>query len=418
MSEYKESERKIARFFSKFPLLKKLVKRFYQYLNFWIYRKKYKFQAISTLRSLSVPQGETFFGYYDKSPSSIDKRYILYHLTSLSTRKKPNPNVPINVCVWDTFSERDVYMGETFAYNWQQGSRAQWLAASEFIYNNYSSELGYHSVKVELNEEGVKESSIRFPIYDCFQNKYALSVSFERLHQLRPDYGYRNHDITQPLPSYSEDGIFFINLENGNINLLISLQEVISIDMAKNETESKHKFNHIMISPDGNSFMFLHRYYIGGRRFDRLIVADINGSNVRVLADDEMVSHCFWYDDKHIIGYKRDYKLGDRYYKIEINSKQKTIIGKGILDKYGDGHPFVHGDFMTFDTYPNKARMKELFTFDISKNKLNKLGEFYEGMSYYGETRCDLHPRCSEDGKTVYFDSVHTGKRNLYWLDV
>ena len=27
--------------------------------------------------------------------------------------------------------------------------------------------------------------------------------------------------------------------------------------------------------------------------------------------------------------------------------------------------------------------------------------------------KCDLHPRCSEDGTLISFDSVHTGKRCL-----
>jgi len=171
-----------------------------------------------------------------------------------------------------------------------------------------------------------------------------------------------------------------------------------------------------MISPKGDKFMFLHRWLVGNRKLDSLIISDIDGKNIKCLADDDMVSHCFWNGNDEIISYMRDKKDGDKYFKIDINTSERKIIGKGILDKFGDGHPSIYQNKMLFDTYPNKARMKELFVFDLKGNHLTKLGEFYESLKFYGETRCDLHPRFSIDGSKVFFDSVHTGKRKLYYL--
>ena len=182
--------------------------------------------------------------------------------------------------------------------------------------------------------------------------------------------------------------------------------------------EALHKVNHIMISPDGKRFMFLHRYFINGQRFDRLMVADHKGENLKLLCDDDMVSHCCWLDNHTIIGYLRDKQYGDKFYKVEVNSGEKEILGKGIIDKYGDGHPTVNKGRLLFDTYPDKARMKHLFVFDLERNELEEIGEFYESLSYYNETRCDLHPRFSPAGDKIFFDSVHEGKRQLYWINL
>jgi len=418
MSEFNAQERRLAAFFSKFPFIKRVIKKSYQYFNYLLYRKKYSYKSSFKLNSLPVSAGETFFGYYDNSPLSENRRYILYHHSLYLTRNLPNPAKPINVCVWDLQDEKIVYSQESTAYNWQQGSKLQWLTSNQFIYNNYSEQTGYHSVKVTVSNEGIGESIMPIPVYDCFGSQFGLSLSFERLQEHRPDYGYRNHKNDQLLPNYSEDGIFYLDLETGHVRLLLSLKDIVDFGGNIFSKNAVHKVNHIMISPDGQHFIFLHRYLIDRRRFDRLIISDVQTGAMRLLADHEMVSHCCWINNQEILGYLREHQFGDRYYKIDVQTGKKEIVGEGLIDRFGDGHPSVYDSKMIFDTYPNKARMKELFLYDMSNEKLVGLGQFFESMKYYGETRCDLHPRLSYDGKTVFFDSVHEGKRNLYWIDL
>jgi Tol biopolymer transport system component len=112
----------------------------------------------------------------------------------------------------------------------------------------------------------------------------------------------------------------------------------------------------------------------------------------------------------------RDFEKGDQYYLIDVNKNSYTCFGNDRLLTFGDGHPSFYNDKMVFDTYPDKSRMKKLYIYDYRSNKLSQIGNFYESLKYYGETRCDLHPRWAQHGKKIYFDSVHSGKRKLYLI--
>ncbi|NOR44515.1 MAG: hypothetical protein GQ534_02930 [Candidatus Delongbacteria bacterium] len=78
---------------------------------------------------------------------------------------------------------------------------------------------------------------------------------------------------------------------------------------------------------------------------------------------------------------------------------------------------------MLFDSYPDRSRMRHLYVYDLKNDDIEEIGEFLEPLKYdneaiyNNETRCDLHPRWSTDGKKIYFNSVHEGKRHLYCIE-
>jgi hypothetical protein len=417
-NDYSWIDRKIAFALTKFPKLKSNIKYFYQKLNYVRYKKLYTWKSRYPIKNIELPNKESYFGYYDKSPLNSKNEYIIFQSTNINTKKLPDPNIPIDITLYNINNDSYQTIDQSYTYNWQQGAKLMWLSAYEFIFNNYDRDGCLYISKI-YNINLKEFRIIHFPIYDCYKDKFAISLNFDRLNIGRADYAYSNREVEIDWSDNSNDGLYFIDLKKNSSMLIITIHDIIKLNDKDTMKDARHKFNHIMISPNGCKVMFIHRWFTeGNRRYDTLIVCDIDGSNIKIIADDDMVSHCYWYGDENILAYLRDKEMGDKFYIININNSKKEIIGENIIDKFGDGHPSVNKEKILYDTYPNKARMKDLFLYDTKTKDLNKLGEFFESFDYYAETRCDLHPRFSYDGKKVFFDSVHSGKRQLYMMDL
>lgn len=408
MTGYNKIEREIARFFRKLPWIKDVLKRTYQLINYIIFKKKYTYKSSLPIIPCKYKDFETFFGYYDKSPENITGEYMIYHASKYPTYRLPNPAKPITI-VLHNLKLNTYHTFSSSAYNWQQGSKLQWIEKYKFIFNDFNPTHNQYISKIVDAQSVAIIKELPFPIYDV-NNSTALFLNFNRLHKLRPDYGYRN--IKQKHFDDDQDGIFIGNIDTGEYSLLYSISQLKNIGSIP--SHAIHKVNHIMFAPDGNKFLFLHRYFYKGQRFDRLMLGFLNGDNPILLSKYAMVSHYFWLENENVVAFMED-DQGDQYY--QINTRNFEIsplnLNSAIM---GDGHPNVYDKKMIFDTYPDKARMKSLFIFDMKNNSLTLLGEFFEPLQYNGQTRCDLHPRWNFSGNKIFIDSTHSQKRQLYYL--
>lgn len=418
MSSYNPLERTIARFLGRFPIVKKLAKAGYSRFVYLKNKKGYKSRSITVPVSFTTHGDNSFFGYYDKSPLSPTGEYLLYQQSAVT---KQAPAISNAQLVCESNTKEILYSADIKAFNWQQGSKLQWLSDTTFIYNDFDENSNYYVSKIINVLDFSCEKTLPLPIYDCFKDEFALCISYERLAKFSPDYGYFSKPLNESLLDLKDDGIWLMNLDAGSTELLLSLafiSELTSDGYHISACEdADHTVNHIMISPDGNGFIFIHRYFINGQRFDRLIHSDMN-AKMTVIASNEMVSHCFWVDEYTILGYLRGPGSRDGYWLIDINTCSFKPFAHDKLDQYGDGHPNVKGDWFVTDTYPDKARMQHLLLCNLKTEEVFELGQFFHGFQYEGEARCDLHPRFSVDGESVFFDSVFTGKRHLYQLDI
>lgn len=408
-------ETTLSRILSRFPGLKQQAKIAYQRFAFMRNKKPYTVRTERTLQGFGVAGKESFWGYYDHSPANDAGTHVAYHSASHSTAQAPSSKNAVALTVQELATGEHIELGQTAAYNWQQGARLQWIGNDSAIFNSYDANTkAYFSKRVWLNGESKQYSR---PIYDTAY-PHAVTLRFERLAEYAPDYGYNAHtssDKTQP--GLNEDGVWYGNLEANNWQLIVALEQLAAL-VDNCPATATHYVNHLSLNAAGTHVMFLHRWLVNGVKTDRLFVCKIDGSGLSLLSDDAMVSHCCWENNDTIVGYLRHADLGDGYYRIPLSTGQRERLQPEAIQQLGDGHPGISGSMLITDTYPNKARMKELVLLNLETQEHEVVAELFESFDFYGATRCDLHPRFAPDGKRVFMDSVHEGARKLYCIEL
>ncbi|HHV97943.1 MAG TPA: hypothetical protein GXX37_16035 [Clostridiaceae bacterium] len=378
-------------------------------------------KIIKSIEPIQITRGPKhhFFGYYDKHQWDETDRYILSNEVDFIDRS-PGGDDQIILGMIDTQRDYEfIPLSSSKAWCWQQGTMFQWIPGSKtrVIHND---RIGDRFVSIIIDVETGKRKVLPRPIYTLSNDgKKALSLNFSRLAITRPGYGYnglRDWRIEQKHPD--DDGIYIMDLESGDHKLIISLDEIVAIKHQDNMDDAIHWFNHLLFNPTNERFIFLHRWNTEDKKsfYTRLCTADINGENIFV-SDILDGSHFIWYDNNHILIWARGYK-GNAYYIIEDITDDIKIIGEGVLDRNGHCTVSPDGRWILTDEYPDAKGMRPLILFDIENNIRYDIGYFYSPPEFHGELRCDLHPRWNRAGNKVCIDSVHSGERQMYILDI
>lgn len=411
MAGFGTKERLIAKMLNTFPGVKQAVKKAYIRMNALVYKKSYTEKVHAGIGPIeTVWQGveESFFGYYDKCPEN-GRGDVLVHLSEYPTHNVPSAAHAVKIGVAHPDGTQDV-IDETASYNWQQGARVMWLSDDLVMYNAF--ERGAYVAKVySMAAKGVVKTFER-PVQEACGTEFFLSIDYSRIMAVRPDYGYRNKaPLTDAeMKNYAGAGIMKVDYATGKMTELIPMSEIVKIAPIELFNRCVHVVNHLMLSPSGEGFVFVHRFYEGKRRHDRLMYYD--GATLHCLLNEDMVSHYCWLDENRLFGYMR---VGEKDGFYTLNVKTGTTEACNTLNVlgYGDGHPTYYNGKIVVDTYPDKSRMQHLMVLDERTQQVEEVLEVFQSVKYMNETRCDMHPRFSPNGKTVYFDTVYQGKRML-----
>src|SRR5699024_3601254 len=330
MGNYNKIERTAAKILDAFPTFKKILKAIYQRVNYSLYKEKgFTLNIHEDIKISSALQikGDYFFGYYDRSPWSVDMKKMIFH-------KLEENNVEI--ILFDIESGEINVVENSVAFNFQQGSLITWINNNEFIFVDEFE--GGLSAKI-YNVESHTTKIVPLPV-QTINNKSLLSINYSKLYDITGQYGYPNkvENFSKDLP-LDKDGIWHNDVNTKKVNLLISLDTLCENEDRKIMGNAKQKINHVMYSPSGNDCVFMHRWLGGDGKYSRLYVSDRDGKRLKILFDDRMVSHYSWKDNDHLIVWARTKEFGDRYYLVNVRTGDKQIIGEGVLDQFGDGHP-------------------------------------------------------------------------------
>ncbi|MFW6189996.1 MAG: hypothetical protein ACOC7T_06135 [Planctomycetota bacterium] len=377
--------------------------------------------ASPPVRRLTRPPHHHFFGYYDKSPWDPSGRYVLGMRADFRDRP-PTAEDAATIGMIDTQrDDRWEAVAQTRSWNWQQGCMLQWLPGAEEHLIVYNARQGDRAVGVVMDAFSGEERVLPRPVYDVSPTgRVAASVSFARIADTRPGYGYYGlEDPFREQEAPEADGIHLMDLQSGEFRLAVSLARVAAIRHQQGMDGAKHWINHVQFAPDGSRFAFLHRWREGGDHWrTRLFTADPDGADLRCLADDGVVSHYDWRDPDHVLAWARQEGRGDRFFLFTDGAGQAEIVGEGILE--GDGHCSWSPDrrWILTDTYPGDENMRTLILYRPDERRRIDVGRFHSPPELSGEVRCDLHPRWSRDGRSVCFDSAHECSRQMYVADV
>jgi len=365
-----------------------------------------------------------WFGYYDKLEFDPSGRYVLGLEVDFEHRS-PRPDDVIKAGMVDTADgDRWIELGETRAWNWQQGCMLQWLPGShtEVLWNDRSGDqFVCHIMDVRTRKRRTIPSAVYAVSPDA---TWAITTDFRRLNHTRPGYGYAGiPDPNAETAAPNDVGIWKVDLATGKQRLVVSLADAARIPYPGGYSRgAKHWFNHLLVSPDGSRFIFLHRWRgeKEGRGFStRMFTAGADGKDLYVLDPYGKTSHFIWRDARHILAWAWHPSHGDKFYLFRDKTDRVEVVAPDVMTVNGHCTYLPGSRWILNDTYPDKQRFQHVYLYDTKTHTRHPLGSFYSPPEYTGEWRCDTHPRFSPDGEKVVVDSPHGGNgRQLYLIDI
>lgn len=384
----------------------------------------------------TITRGPKFhwFGYYDKLEFDPTNRFVLSNEVDFEHRT-PTAADSIRVGMVDTRdNDRWIELGTSCAWGWQQGCMLQWRpgSRSEVVWNDRDEDR--HVCRV-MNVETREVRTLPRPIYTLSPDgKWALTADFARIQRMRPGYGYVGLSGAFPGERAPEEsGVWKMNMETGESKLIFSLAQAARITHNGQSLDDKwNYFNHLLVNPDSTRFIVLHRWRNStgpgpdaeptGGFTTRMFTVSMDGSEQYILDPSGYTSHFIWRDPVNVCAWTKPRGEKAAFYLFRDRTQEIRIVGDGVMTLNGHNTyiPGTDNEWILNDTYPDRqTREQNPYLFHVPSGRRVSLGRFKSPTVYSGEWRCDTHPRCSNDGRTVAIDSPHTGEgRQVHLIDI
>lgn len=373
-----------------------------------------------SIRRVTQPPGDYFFGYYEKTPWSPCGTKLLAMRAGFRDRQ-PTPDDEIELGLIDP-QGLDAFepFASTNAWCWQQGTMLQWVPGTEgtIVYNRRRAGR-FVGVVHDLATGDRRELERAVYAVDP-AGRYAIGLNFARLATQRPGYGYEGvADAWADEGAPGNDGVWRVDLDSGSAELVLSLGEIVGLDNDESKAGQTHWLNHAQISTDGSRVAVLHRWQPSeGPRQTRLVTLGPDGSDARVIWDARLVSHYDWRSADEILVWGGAPVAANAFWRVSDAGAEPRTFAADVLTE--DGHCSYSPDraWIANDTYPDSQNLRRLMIVRTADGLRVDLAAFHAPPELDGPLRVDLHPRWNRDGTALCIDSAHEGTRQMYTVDL
>ena len=382
-------------------------------------RNEYGFDVIA----LTQGPKHHFFGYYDIQTWDSTGKYVLALESDFDDRfPTARDTAVVGMVEWET---REFHpLTQTHAWNLQQGCMLHWLPTEpdrKIIYNDRD---GDHFVAIVMDIFTGEKRVLSRPVAGLTNDgRKAFSLNYARMRQCRRVVGYAGVDDPNiDVPHPDDDGLFLLDLETGESELLVSFAQAFELNPIADLRDRSMWFNHTTVNTDDTRVSWHACYNPAagprqGTRTSAFFVANLDGSELACLTPYYHVSHHDWLDPERLLVWTDLVGEGEHFYLFNVVTRESEVIAPEAITH--DGHCCFarDGAWLLVDTYPDEQRLQTLQIWDRQRQRLAVLGRFYAPPYARGDVRCDLHPRWDRHQRWIAFDSVHEGSRQVYAVD-
>ena len=211
-----------------------------------------------------------FVGFHDICPWSGDGQMLLAHRFQIPNRM-PDAGEPVEIGYfmgpgYMTYRR----LGTTRCWNWQTGSRLQWLGETrKLVFNDFDGGgTCARVIDVDHGDVGRLPRAVDAVSPDGTK---AVGYGFERLRRWSAGYAYRyGSDAEEDASLPERSGLYAIDTGSCETTDLFSVAEIANIEPAESMRHAYHFFSHCQFAPSGGRFAFFHRWLGKNGRLWRL----------------------------------------------------------------------------------------------------------------------------------------------------
>ncbi len=384
----------------------------------------------SNLERKQITQGPKnhlfgYIGHVGTIPWNASGRYIVALRTDFVDRM-PEPDDVAEIILLDTENDYAIRtVDESRGWNVQQGTMLYWNPVdpeNQFFFNDRDPETGKVFCVLYDIKEDRRVREYRFedtPVGNggvAFDGKHFAGINYARMAKLRPVTGYPGAwDWTDGVSAPEDDGVFLVNVETGEKELLVSFRELTeALRRARPEIDSLPLFiNHTLWSRTGERLFFFARanFRKPGRVNASFTIAR-DGTDLRQ-QETHIGGHPEWDAGMRMLG-----SIANRQAVFDVDSQQ-------LVELIGDPEMFPdpEGDIALS---PNLEWLANGYKQDgkvyyVVHNR--RTGETLRSGGYdlygrvSGDVRCDPAPRWNREGDMLLIPSMmEDGTRQMFVL--